>query len=217
MFSTFTFSSHHLQFGQHLLKPSNGKRKSLTRQSRPLVDVNAWRMSYIHVLNEQCNQLDRLSFYFWWGLIIYASSGLLQKCLIGKPYVLKCNYLTSSRIEFKSIYKIFEGYTLLTLKYGVNLLSAPVTSVLHQNMHAILTATGSVSAFSHSVTLTHVLLSQIISYSDTKECWRACKCDLCKFLTSYFKVNRVLCLNQHSKRNPMLYTSWCTAQDCAIL
>ncbi|XP_072045780.1 mitochondrial fission regulator 2-like isoform X2 [Amphiura filiformis] len=29
------------KFGQHLLKPSNNKRKSLTRQSRPLVDVNA--------------------------------------------------------------------------------------------------------------------------------------------------------------------------------
>ncbi len=56
-----------------------------------------------------------------------------------------------------------------------------------------------VSAFSHSVTLTCVLLSQIISYSDTKglvlvvmECKRECKCDLCiGVFTSYFKVNRV--------------------------
>ncbi len=35
-------------------------------------------------------------------------------------------------------------YTLLTLKYGVNQLSAPVSSVLCQNLCAILTATGSV-------------------------------------------------------------------------
>ena len=56
-----------------------------------------------------------------------------------------------------------------------------------------------VSAFSHSVTLTRILLSQIISHSDTKgsvlvvmECKRACKCDLCiGVFTSYFKVNRV--------------------------
>ncbi len=34
-------------------------------------------------------------------------------------------------------------YTLLTLKYGVNLLSAPVSSVLRQNLRMILTATGS--------------------------------------------------------------------------
>ncbi len=35
-------------------------------------------------------------------------------------------------------------YTLLTLKYGVNLLNAPVSSVLHQNLCAILIVTGSV-------------------------------------------------------------------------
>ncbi len=38
----------------------------------------------------------------------------------------------------------YHNYTLLTLKYGVNLLSAPVSSVLRQNLRAILTATGSV-------------------------------------------------------------------------
>ena len=56
-----------------------------------------------------------------------------------------------------------------------------------------------VSAISHSVTLTRVLLSQIISYSVTEEsvlvvmeCKHACKCDLCRgVFTSYFKVNRV--------------------------
>ena len=43
-----------------------------------------------------------------------------------------------------------------------------------------------ISAFFYSVTLTHVLLSQIISCSDTKglilvviECKLACKCNLC--------------------------------------
>ncbi len=34
-------------------------------------------------------------------------------------------------------------YTLSTLKYGVNLLNAPVSSVLHQNSCVILTAAGS--------------------------------------------------------------------------
>ncbi len=56
-----------------------------------------------------------------------------------------------------------------------------------------------VRVFSHSVTLTRVLLSQIISYSDTKasvlvvmECKLAYKCNICiGVFTSYFKVNRV--------------------------
>ncbi len=56
-----------------------------------------------------------------------------------------------------------------------------------------------ISVLSHSITLTRVLLSQIISYLDTKgsvlvvkECKRACKCDLCiGVFTSYFKVYRV--------------------------
>ena len=38
------------------------------------------------------------------------------------------------------------AYTLLTLKYGVVLLNAPVSCVLRQNMRTILTATGSVEA-----------------------------------------------------------------------
>ncbi len=56
-----------------------------------------------------------------------------------------------------------------------------------------------VSTISHSVTLTRILLSLFIYYSDTKgsvlvvmEGKRACKCDLCiGVFTSYFKVNRV--------------------------
>ncbi len=58
---------------------------------------------------------------------------------------------------------------MLTLKYGVNLLNAILTAEWQR-----------VNAFSHCVTLIRVLLSQIISYSDTKipvcvvmECERA--------------------------------------------
>ena len=55
------------------------------------------------------------------------------------------------------------------------------------------------SVFSHGVTMTHILLLQIISYSDTKrlvlvviECRGECMCVLCiGVFTSYFKVNRV--------------------------
>ncbi len=74
-----------------------------------------------------------------------------------------------------------------------------------------------VSAFSHSVTLTRVLLSQIISkYSDTKgsvlvvmECKRACKCDLCiGVFTSYFKVNRVYKLYYVVIGAEMEYGAW---------
>ncbi len=36
------------------------------------------------------------------------------------------------------------NYTLLTLKYKVNLLKVPFSSVVCQNVHVILTATGSV-------------------------------------------------------------------------
>ena len=37
-----------------------------------------------------------------------------------------------------------DHYTLLTLKYGVNLLNMPVSCVLHQNVCMIFTATGNV-------------------------------------------------------------------------
>ena len=95
------------------------------------------------------------------------------------------------------------AYALLILKYGVNLLSAPrikrIASKFACNFDCDWQCA---SAFFHSVTVTHVLLSQIISYSDTKgsvlvvmECKRACKCDLCiRVFTSYFKVNRVYTL-----------------------
>ena len=55
-----------------------------------------------------------------------------------------------------------------------------------------------VNAFSHCVTLTHVLLPQIISYSDTKvsvlvvmECKRVSVIYVVDIFTPYFKVNRV--------------------------
>ncbi len=55
-----------------------------------------------------------------------------------------------------------------------------------------------VNTFSHCVTLTRVLLSQIISYSDTKvlvlvvmECKRASVIIRDDIFTSYFKINRV--------------------------
>ena len=54
-------------------------------------------------------------------------------------------------------------YTLLTLKYGVNLLNAPESSVLRQNLECDLLQR--VNTFSHCVTLTRVLLPQIISCS----------------------------------------------------
>ena len=64
-------------------------------------------------------------------------------------------------------------YTLLTLKYGVNLLNAPISSVLRQNLRAILGVYQRVLTLRYSDT-------QIISYSDTKvsvlvvmECERA--------------------------------------------
>ena len=65
-----------------------------------------------------------------------------------------------------------------------------------------------VSVISHSVTLTHVLLSQILSYSITKasvlvvmECKHAGKCDICiGVFTSYFKINRVyVCVSPHTQ------------------
>ena len=58
-------------------------------------------------------------------------------------------------------------YTLLTLKYGVNLLNALVSNVLHQNARTIFTAQGSVQTPIPIALLTHILLPQIISYSDT--------------------------------------------------
>ncbi len=68
-------------------------------------------------------------------------------------------------------------YTVLTLKYGVNLLNTPVSCVLHERR----SDWQHVNAFSHCVTLKCILLPQIISYSDTKmlvlvvmECKRAC-------------------------------------------
>ncbi len=60
-----------------------------------------------------------------------------------------------------------------------------------------------VNAFSHCVTVIHVLLSQIISYSDTKvpllvvvECKRATVilCVRVDIFTPYFKVNRMYCI-----------------------
>ncbi len=48
-------------------------------------------------------------------------------------------------------------YTLLTLKYGVNLLNVPLASVLQRE-----------NAFFHCVTLTRVLFPQMISYSDAE-------------------------------------------------
>ena len=59
-------------------------------------------------------------------------------------------------------------YTVLTLKYGVNLLNASVSCVLRQNARNFDCDWQRVNVFSHCVTLIRVLLSQIISYSDTK-------------------------------------------------
>ena len=57
-------------------------------------------------------------------------------------------------------------YTLVILKYVVNLLNAPVSSVLrHYDFDCDWEC---VNAFSHCGTLTRVLLLQIISCSDTK-------------------------------------------------
>ena len=57
---------------------------------------------------------------------------------------------------------------MLTLKYGVNLLMRPYLAYCVK-MHAPFDcAWQRVNAFSHCVTLIRVLLSQMISYSDTK-------------------------------------------------
>ncbi len=72
-------------------------------------------------------------------------------------------------------------YTLLTWKYKVNLLNAPVSSFLRKKCaHDCNCDRQHVNAFFYCVTLVHGLLLQIISYSDTKvpvlvvmECKRA--------------------------------------------
>ena len=75
-----------------------------------------------------------------------------------RPVLLKLNIWSAS-----------SQYTLLTLKYKVNLLNVPLSSVLHPNALAILTVTKEhVNTFSHRITLTRFLLPQSISFSDTK-------------------------------------------------
>ncbi len=56
-------------------------------------------------------------------------------------------------------------------KYGVNLLNASVWSILHQNGARDFDCNWQhVKAFSHCVTLTRVLLPQIISYLEVNNC-----------------------------------------------
>ena len=69
-----------------------------------------------------------------------------------------------------NLLKTILDYTLLTLKYGVNLLNAPIIKhITSKVVRDILSAACSVyTRFSHCVNLTSVLLPQIISYSDAK-------------------------------------------------
>ena len=60
------------------------------------------------------------------------------------------------------------NYTVLTLKYGVNLLNASVSCVLRQNACATLRLEGCKRVFPLRYSDTRSILSQIISYSDTK-------------------------------------------------
>ena len=63
-----------------------------------------------------------------------------------------------------------ELYTLLTLKYGVNLLNAPVSSVLRQNAHTILTATGCVQTHFPIVLLWHTFYISKLSLTQIQKC-----------------------------------------------
>ena len=61
-------------------------------------------------------------------------------------------------------------YTLLTLKYGGNLLNAPVSSVLHQNSRAILTAPGSVQTCFPIVLFWHTFYICKLSLTQIQKC-----------------------------------------------
>ena len=63
----------------------------------------------------------------------------------------------------------YRVYTLLTLKYGVNLLNAPTSSVLLKKFACDFDSDWQrANTFFHCVTLTRILFPQIISYSGTK-------------------------------------------------
>ena len=61
-------------------------------------------------------------------------------------------------------------YTLLTLKYGVNLLNTPLSSVLRQNLHATWTATGSVFPLRYSETYSTSTNYLLLSYESVGSC-----------------------------------------------
>ncbi len=73
------------------------------------------------------------------------------------PHWFSCSDNYSGVVVY---YNNFLYFILLTLKYEVNLLKGPVSRVLHQHSHIILTATGMqhVNIFSYCITLTCILL-----------------------------------------------------------
>ena len=131
--------------------------------------------------------------------ILMSQTDILEHkdCVNNKPSVdyqwpcqngrLVMHYVTSS------------GYTLLTLKYGLNLLNVPVSSILRQNLCAILTAPGSVqmhfptSLLWHAIYFCKLSLTQIQKLTVlVMECKRASVlCIRVDIFTSYFKVNKV--------------------------
>ncbi len=67
--------------------------------------------------------------------------GILENCVSNHYFESRVMVAWTMYIEYKT-WRL-PVYTLLTLKYRVNCLNAPFTSVLRQNMCTILTATGS--------------------------------------------------------------------------